>query len=416
MCLWMAKQTLWVPQNKNWTDLHPGCESQRWRAVPIFGYATSFSRHLGRSASPSKSVHCGLHNIEAIIVIHSFCLVLDAFQQWVSRCAKSTCTAWHSCPSSKRKSGSPACRPRRVQRGRKGCYSTLYSTRTFYLEGTSRITFVDHGLAYPCVPLCNLAYPCVPLRSLADHIICNHNSNFSDNNSHRVYVSVTRCCKFSLYDSARWVVARSQNNLWLAQEILDFGFYCHDKIFYLLGPGVSTHSYFLPTVAVGRFVMHLVVSGITVHELYTAAFGLYIIWLLCRTASIVFSWLPLGLNGVFDRMKSWTLLVSGFTFEPVWILYHTKPYHMSYQYQYHTIPYHDLHRIYLLILTLLKNISNMLFPFQILKCCVISIFVVGVIPFLLGLIFELVVVSPLRVGMDQSPLYFPAQVRLLNLQ
>jgi hypothetical protein len=96
-----------------------------------------------------------------------------------------------------------------------------------------------------------------------------------------------------------------------------FGFYCHDKIFYLLGPGVSTHSYFLPTVAVGRFVMHLVVSGITVHELYTAAFGLYIIWLLCRTASIVFSWLPLGLNGVFDRMKSWTLLVSGFTFELV---------------------------------------------------------------------------------------------------
>ena len=40
----------------------------------------------------------------------------------------------------------------------------------------------------------------------------------------------------------------------------------------------------------------------------------------------------------------------------------------------------------------------------------IAIFVVGVIPFLLGLIFELVVVSPLRVGMDQSPLYFPAQV------
>lgn len=43
----------------------------------------------------------------------------------------------------------------------------------------------------------------------------------------------------------------------------------------------------------------------------------------------------------------------------------------------------------------------------------IAVFVVGVIPFLLGLIFELVVVSPLRVGMDQSPLYFPAQVRAI---
>jgi E3 ubiquitin-protein ligase MARCH6 len=71
------------------------------------------------------------------------------------------------------------------------------------------------------------------------------------------------------------------------------------------------------TVAVGRFVMHLIVSGITVHELYTAAFGLYIIWLLCRTASIVVSWLPLGVNGIVHKMKSWTLLVCRFIFEVV---------------------------------------------------------------------------------------------------
>ena len=70
-------------------------------------------------------------------------------------------------------------------------------------------------------------------------------------------------------------------------------------------------------VAVGRFVMHLVVAGITVHELYTAAFGLYIIWLLCRTASIVLSWLPLGVNGIFDKMKTWTMLVSECIPQPV---------------------------------------------------------------------------------------------------
>ncbi|CAB3989401.1 E3 ubiquitin- ligase MARCH6 isoform X1 [Paramuricea clavata] len=123
--------------------------------------------------------------------------------------------------------------------------------------------------------------------------------------------------------------------------------------FMCLSLAVASFLFLTLPVAVGRFVMHLVVSGITVHELYTAAFGLYIIWLLCRTASIVVSWLPLGVNGIVDKMKSWTLLV--------------------------------------------------------LKCCVIAIFIIGVIPFLLGLIFELVVVSPLRVGMDQSPLYFPAQ-------
>lgn len=106
-------------------------------------------------------------------------------------------------------------------------------------------------------------------------------------------------------------------------------------------------------VAVGRFVMGLVVTGITVHELYTAAFGLYIIWLVCRTAMIVVSWFPLGMGGVVDKVKTWIVLF--------------------------------------------------------LKCAVIAVFAVGVVPLLLGLIFELVVISPLRVAMDQSPLYFPAQ-------
>ena len=91
------------------------------------------------------------------------------------------------------------------------------------------------------------------------------------------------------------------------------------------------------------------------------------------------------------------------------ILYHTIPY---YTMPYHTILYHAILYYTIQHHTILYHpisISNFL-PMQVLKCCVIAIFVVGIIPFLLGLIFELVVVSPLRVGMDQSPLYFPAQV------
>lgn len=34
----------------------------------------------------------------------------------------------------------------------------------------------------------------------------------------------------------------------------------------------------------------------------------------------------------------------------------------------------------------------------------------GVVPLLLGLLFELVVVAPLRVPLDQSPVFFPWQV------
>ena len=35
---------------------------------------------------------------------------------------------------------------------------------------------------------------------------------------------------------------------------------------------------------------------------------------------------------------------------------------------------------------------------------------VGVVPLLLGILFELIVVIPLRVPLEQSPLFFPWQV------
>ena len=35
---------------------------------------------------------------------------------------------------------------------------------------------------------------------------------------------------------------------------------------------------------------------------------------------------------------------------------------------------------------------------------------IGLVPLLLGLLFELVVVAPLRVPLDQTPLFFPWQV------
>lgn len=40
----------------------------------------------------------------------------------------------------------------------------------------------------------------------------------------------------------------------------------------------------------------------------------------------------------------------------------------------------------------------------------IAAILIGLVPFLLGLLFELIVVIPLRVPYDQTPLYFPWQV------
>lgn len=40
----------------------------------------------------------------------------------------------------------------------------------------------------------------------------------------------------------------------------------------------------------------------------------------------------------------------------------------------------------------------------------VAVALIGVIPLLLGLLFELIVVAPLRVPLDQTPLFFPWQV------
>ena len=57
--------------------------------------------------------------------------------------------------------------------------------------------------------------------------------------------------------------------------------------------------------------MRLVVPAIVVHELYTAAFGLYVIWLVCRAGIIIASWVPLGLGGILEKLMIWTVLVGG---------------------------------------------------------------------------------------------------------
>lgn len=50
---------------------------------------------------------------------------------------------------------------------------------------------------------------------------------------------------------------------------------------------------------------------------------------------------------------------------------------------------------------------------QIVKTLVVALLVAGVIPLLLGLLFELVIVAPLRVPLDQTPLFYPWQVLVL---
>ncbi|XP_050301508.1 E3 ubiquitin-protein ligase MARCHF6 [Anthonomus grandis grandis] len=91
-------------------------------------------------------------------------------------------------------------------------------------------------------------------------------------------------------------------------------------------------------------------TEVKVHELYTAACGLYLCWLAARAVTLVLGWLPQGRDAMMGRLRQWFYLG-------------------------------------------LKTIAA-------------SVLLLGVIPLLFGLLLELVVIIPLRVPIHQTPILF----------
>ncbi|KAF1372941.1 hypothetical protein PFLUV_G00255180 [Perca fluviatilis] len=106
-------------------------------------------------------------------------------------------------------------------------------------------------------------------------------------------------------------------------------------------------------VFTGRWLMSFWTGSSKIHELYTAACGLYVCWLSIRGVTVLLAWMPQGRTVIARKVQEWTLMI--------------------------------------------------------LKTLVVALLVAGVIPLLLGLLFELVIVAPLRVPLDQTPLFYPWQ-------
>ncbi|XP_012683381.1 E3 ubiquitin-protein ligase MARCH6 [Clupea harengus] len=103
----------------------------------------------------------------------------------------------------------------------------------------------------------------------------------------------------------------------------------------------------------GRYLMSFWTGSAKIHELYTAACGLYVCWLSIRAITVLLAWMPQGRNMILIKVQEWTLMI--------------------------------------------------------LKTLIVAVLLAGVIPLLLGLLFELVIVAPLRVPLDQTPLFYPWQ-------
>ena len=108
-------------------------------------------------------------------------------------------------------------------------------------------------------------------------------------------------------------------------------------------------------VHIGRCILSLWVTDGPAHELYTAACGLYASWLAVRLAALAASWLPLGWAGVCARLRHWAAAAA--------------------------------------------------------RALVALVVLVGVIPLCYGLLLEVVVIVPIRVPLNQTPVFFVFQVR-----
>lgn len=53
-----------------------------------------------------------------------------------------------------------------------------------------------------------------------------------------------------------------------------------------------------------------------VHELYTAASGLYVCWLSIRAATVLLSWMPQGRTVIMLKVHEWTLMVMWISVQP----------------------------------------------------------------------------------------------------
>uniref|UniRef100_A0AAR2M3I8 E3 ubiquitin-protein ligase MARCHF6 n=1 Tax=Pygocentrus nattereri TaxID=42514 RepID=A0AAR2M3I8_PYGNA len=106
-------------------------------------------------------------------------------------------------------------------------------------------------------------------------------------------------------------------------------------------------------VFVGRWLMSFWTGSAKIHELYTAACGLYVCWLSIRAITVLLAWMPQGRRVILLKVQEWTLMI--------------------------------------------------------MKTLIVAVLLAGVIPLLLGLLFELVIVAPLRVPLDQTPLFYPWQ-------
>lgn len=62
-------------------------------------------------------------------------------------------------------------------------------------------------------------------------------------------------------------------------------------------------------VYLGRYLLSLWLGNTPIHELYTAACGLYAVWLICRVISLIITYMPMKWYTIYNKIKNCTIMV-----------------------------------------------------------------------------------------------------------
>ncbi|XP_062500948.1 E3 ubiquitin-protein ligase MARCHF6-like isoform X2 [Corticium candelabrum] len=184
----------------------------------------------------------------------------------------------------------------------------------------------------------------------------NNNNNNNDNNEVQPVQQVAQVLGAVGDDAQAHLAARNPH----AQPFVAFEPYEKPSNFHirvmclvvLMVLTIISVSVFILTVPVmtGRWLLEMCLGPGVVHEMYTGAVGIYVMWVATRIASAFSSWFPQGGHVVRENILRWI--------------------------------------------------------FKALRFLIAFLFLGIIIPLLLGLVFELVFIIPLRVPFDQSPVYF----------
>lgn len=107
---------------------------------------------------------------------------------------------------------------------------------------------------------------------------------------------------------------------------------------------ISHLSAFLFSVFAGRWLMSFWTGTAKIHELYTAACGLYVCWLTIRAVTVLVAWMPQGRRVIFQKVKEWSLMV-GFSPTELMVYDRSSGYIFSHLFKYFHFCFFIMHMV-----------------------------------------------------------------------